>query len=220
LPLIQDCVLDVASQYGGAAPGLVTTYDKSRYHNDGTLTNVTPVQLPSGLWVNSFAGTGSINCGNDVSLDLTKALTFMFWAKFDSLGNVEMMVTRDDNVNRNFTCDKEPADKLRLIIRVGGLPTSSTHHTAMATNTWYHCAATYNKVTLETYLNAVAGTAPVAQANDVDNTNVALVIGRRSDGLFPVTGDIALLRIFNYALSPAQIRAHYHSTKWLFGVPL
>ena len=54
--------------------------DRSRWGNHGTYTNITDVQLPSGLWVRTFNGSSSIiDCG-----DLGVARALCFWFNPDS----------------------------------------------------------------------------------------------------------------------------------------
>ena len=76
-------------------------------------------------------------------------------------------------------------------------------------NTWYHVAGVYNATagTLSTYVNGVLdngtllGTIPAAQFNQAVNVN----IGRRTGG-FHFNGVIDEVRIYNGALTPAQIQ--------------
>ena len=82
--------------------------------------------------------------------------------------------------------------------------------TSRLLNTWYHVAGVYNATagTLSTYVNGVLdngtllGTIPAAQFNQTVNVN----IGRRTGG-FHFNGVIDEVRIYNGALTPAQIQA-------------
>ena len=82
--------------------------------------------------------------------------------------------------------------------------------TVRALNTWYHVAGVYNATTrtLDIYVNGVldngvlVGTVPAAQV--VSNINVN--IGRRTGGFY-FRGVIDDVRIYNRALTPAEIGA-------------
>ena len=194
-------------------------FDRSRFGNHGTYTNVTDAQLPSGLWVRSFAGNGKIDCGDGISLDLTLAMTLMAWVTFDNIANNEAIIARDDNggVKRNYLLYKDGANKTVFTFQVSNATKTTTHHTAVSAAIWYHCVATYDKVTMETYLNAVVGTSPTAETGTVDNDDTPLLIGARADGL-ELTGDVALPKIFNYALSAGQIKKIFEAERHWFGV--
>lgn len=66
--------------------------DRSRWGKHGTYTNITDVQLPSGLWIRRFNGSSSIvTCG-----DLGLAKTLSFWFDPDSI--TESVLEEIDNV--------------------------------------------------------------------------------------------------------------------------
>src|SRR6185295_7336602 len=81
--------------------------------------------------------------------------------------------------------------------------------TVRALNTWYHVAGVYDASTrtLNVYVNGVlnngvlAGTVPATQVNSSVNVN----IGRRTGGFY-FNGIIDEVRIYNRALTPAEIQ--------------
>ena len=82
--------------------------------------------------------------------------------------------------------------------------------TVRSLNVWYHVAGVYNASarTLDIYVNGVLdngtlrGTIPASQINSAVNVN----IGRRSGGFY-FNGVIDDVRIYNRALSQAEIQA-------------
>ena len=82
--------------------------------------------------------------------------------------------------------------------------------TVRSLNVWYHVAGVYNASarTLDIYVNGVlnngtlSGTIPASQINSAVNVN----IGRRSGGFY-FNGVIDDVRIYNRALSQAEIQA-------------
>ena len=86
-------------------PGIVTLYDRSRFQNNGAMTDVTWVRLPSGLWVMGFNGTTSIvNCGVGASLANLTPMTLIEW--------INPTTTGEGNSGRLF-------DKLQLVFNLG-----------------------------------------------------------------------------------------------------
>src|SRR5207249_2318423 len=82
--------------------------------------------------------------------------------------------------------------------------------TVRSLNVWYHVTGVYNASarTLDIYVNGVlnngtlSGTVPASQINSAVNVN----IGRRSGGFY-FNGVIADVRVYNRALSQAEIQA-------------
>lgn len=73
---------------------------------------------------------------------------------------------------------------------------------------WHHTVATYNRVNTVCYLDGIAGT-PTAETNALNTDPVALTIGATNVGSNNMNGRIALVRIYNRALSAAEVRARY-----------
>ena len=69
-------------------PGVVTLYDRSRFQNNGAMTDVSWTQLPSGLWVMSYNGSSSlVDLGNADSLKLKDTnFTLMLWFNPTTVG--------------------------------------------------------------------------------------------------------------------------------------
>ncbi len=216
MSLTRGLVLDVANQVGGAMPSIVTLHDWSRYQNDGAMANVTWVQLPTGLWVMDFNGaTSLVNCGNDGSLMPVTGLTILVWTYLRTLTNWDELLAKSSNaiLNGYGITNISAAAGWRCWVnhRVNNIV-----FVVPTLNVWQQIALTYNKVVVEAYRNAVSQGTDNYTADIVTNTS-NLVVGASLGG-GPFDGNIALLRIYNYALTPAQIRARYHSQKWLFGV--
>lgn len=210
-------VLDVARQRGGAMPSVVTLHDHSRMGNHGAMTDVTWSQLPSGLWVMSFNGTSSdVNCGNNPSLDLAITISIEAWVLIHT------------DINGFLVAKGNPA-------AAGGgyglflLPTTdvvrfysnAAHFTSNAVftpnNVWFHLVVTNNSLVggCIFYKNAVgAGWGTRAIVSNVDN----LHIGNHSGAAGWVDVKCALLRIYTYALTPAQIRSRFTATRRFLGV--
>ena len=219
--IIQDCVLDIASQYGGAAPGLVTTSDKSRYHNNGMLHNVTWAQLGDGLWVMEFNGTTSYMETASVVLieELWHEGTYLAW------------IYPLDVANNGIIGGNAFTSNVRILAGVLNYRTSSAggHNisgtVAVVANAWQFVVVTFQDNTIaganniKLYIDGVGETVSLNQA--IPAVNRTLLVGAQDDA--PVTvfeGYIGYAKAYNYVWTPAQIRARSHATKWMFGSPL
>ncbi len=221
--IVNECVLDVASQYGGAAPGVVTTYDKSRFHNDGTLTNVTWTQIGGGLWVTVFDGVDdNINCGSDASLDaLTGSITLKAWIKPNTLGENNSGRIFDKTLgNTGFSLfvGTPGAERGVLLLYIGGVVKYA--QAGITLGVWTHIMAVHDGSNGIIYLNTIRTLGDATGGAITDHSANDLLIGDRLGSNACFDGGIALPQAWNYAWNPAQIRANFHSEKWLFGVPL
>ncbi len=219
------CVLDVARQRGGATPSIVTLDDLSRYKNDGAMTDVSWVQLPSGLWVMSFDGTDCrVVCPNTITIG-TSDFTIEVWARCTQLPTVAVsnqgLITAD-GVGAGLTVFYYVESNNRFRVHMNGTGRSGTLTAALDLNAWvlytttfdrsgnatlYKSATLYDTIDISAEV-AVSLTAPTPTLGDV---GWAVGVGE-------FFGDMALARIYKYLLTPAQIRARYSATRRLFGV--
>ena len=219
-------VLDSRSYKGTVMPPLALE-DDSRFGNDGVFTNVTWVRLPSGLWVMSFNGATSIvNCGSNISLSsyVMGVFSFESWVYANSDGEI--------NAGRVF--HKEPGYLLALINETGAgclletlvdLSITDAHFlssTRLTVGAWHYLVMVYNRLGtkyVEVYLDgeATAGAATQGVGTLIDDTAAVLCLGNRVAGDRTFDGEISMPRIYSYALTPAQIYAHFQAERRLFG---
>ena len=207
-------VLD-PSVYRGETSPPDALEDESRYGNDGVPTDITWVRLPSGLWVRNFNGaTSKVDCGTDSSLDISGNLTMTAWVKWDGTPQWGVLITKGTSVawnNNNYTFGLTNADPPLVTFRVAGVLDSVATLTA---DTWTLVAVVYDGAGI-LYINGVSDNTgalgpPVPVAT-------ALVIGT-DDGTDNLSSDLAFPRVYNYALSAAQIYKIYNAERSLFGV--
>jgi len=195
-----------------------TTADVSGNNNTGTLTSTT--WTTAGQYGNAlvFNGTSAfVDLGNPTTLQITGSMTISAWIKSSAFpGDDAAIVSRRNNDSLGYQLDTTVDTGPRTI---GFKLTSSTGAnmarygaTAMQVNTWYFVAGVYDATarTMNVYLNGVldngqtVGTITASQQNSTLNVN----IGRRT-GLsgFAFNGTIDEVRIYNRALSQAEIQA-------------
>lgn len=214
-------VLDVARQRGGAEPSTVTLHDHSRFDNDGAMTNVTWVQLPSGLWVMSFNGTNSKvdfsaslelfpNDGiNDWSID--------FWVYGDSAveGSYREIVSHNHSAPGGFYIGHTNAVPAGM--RLGGECFGGFTAYDMPFDAWhYMCFCKRTGVGATTFhvdgVQVATGSWVAGPDIPIFRIGIQYVGGEWWDGY------VALLRAYTYALTPGQILQRFEATRRLFGV--
>ncbi len=212
-------VLD-SRRYRGETTPPDTLEDTSRFENNGVHTDITWVRLPSGLWVRSFNGTSSfVSIATAPSIDLTGPFTMMMWLNFNSWAAAMTYYNRGaDNT-----------DGLRIL---GGGTTYIIFRTSQAAvlqqtyvdasaptiGIWYHYAVTRDGVTARLYDAGVdVTTNPGAHIDPLTNNRIGY-LGQLEGGGERLDGYMAFPKIYNYALSAAEIYSRFQAERSLFGV--
>lgn len=162
--------------------------------------------------------TDYINCGTDASAVITGPLTIEAWIKPASYEVVNEIVQKGyGNANDNDeTCYQLALYNDSGVVTAGFNIGNSLGHNGvlvhMSTsdlNKWIHIAGVYNDSTLNIYKNGVL----MAQKHTkitLSPNSYPLLIGKRNDG-FPFSGQIDEVRIWNIALTQADIQnTMYH----------
>jgi|9_EtaG_2_1085328.scaffolds.fasta_scaffold03986_2 hypothetical protein len=87
----------------------------------------------------------------------------------------------------------------------------------VALNQWVHLVGTSDNVTRKIYINGVLdNTDPYSDG--IYSTDIDLQIGRQLSGGYDYNGDISAIRIYDRALSAAEVLHNYNALKGRFGV--
>ena len=128
------------------------------------------------------------------------------------------------NPYHGFYIYQEPAGTVAFVPQPGNQfissgPNDPAHGNILVPGKWYHLVVTKTDAAFTVYINGEARTSfPVPGSGFIQNgingdpllEGGATVIGRRTDGSFnPFDGTVDEAAVYDYALSPAQIRAHY-----------
>jgi len=156
-----------------------------------------------------------VNCGSSTQgsvLDLTERLTLSAWIKSDksgSTGNMDIVNRDDGGSQRQYNIHLTTGGLLRVYLN--GTPVNGTTNLNSGGATWYHVAATWDKDISEgqikVYVNGIlenTGTRSSALTSYTQAVNV----GRRESNYFD--GQIDDVRIYNYALTPLQVKQLYN----------
>jgi len=206
----------------GLPGGNSRIYDRSPYGNYGTITGATWKRLPSGLWFLSFDGTDDyVGCGSNASL---KALPISVELWFRRLGagssGTDSLISPNLYAgDKGWSIEIIEATPAIQVHGRGGTSTLTLGPSTIVDDTWYYVAFAAAANEQRFYLNGTeedSNTLAVPFAYNSFN----LTIGAHplSPAYRFVNCDIALPRIYNYALSALEIQNHFNQEKHLFGV--
>lgn len=214
--LSKGCVLDVANQLGGAMPSVVTLHDWSRYGNDGTFAGgLSWLQLAStGLWVLDHDDTNDrIAIPHSASLAITtEPFTITVWVTPHNVTGNHYLAYKGVWAAAGWGLAR-----INASIRYFDFVASAVFdvpNAFVANQTTFVCMRK-DGTDLRFYIDGEQlGAAQVVTA-DMGIDATIMHLGHAAENWY---GYMSLFRFYRYALTPAQIRARYHSTKWLFGV--
>ena len=192
-----------------------TAYDSSGYGNNGTLYNGPTWTAGKVGGALSFDGVDDyVDCGNAVSLNTTNAITVELWVKprGSYTGNYQMFVGK--NYGDSWAIARlATSDNFHWYINTTGSGWQAVTYGTLIPDNWYHLVMTYDSSTGKWYayingaqylLKTLSGTIGISSTN--------LQIGRDLTIYFS-NGLIDDVRIYNRALSAAEIKALYDATK-------
>lgn len=179
--------------------------DSSNNGNTGTLTG-------SPTWVTGhsgsalqFNGSNYAQVSNSSSLQITGDITIAAWVNRNTAGNYDVIAAKSDGTtyNYNFFFDSLYPDKESLY-SASTSPTQAISTSTVSAGSWQKVAVTRSGNTVTFYLNGSAvGTATIT--GSFGSSTVPLKIGH--DGYKGMSGSIDELRIYNRALTQAEIQA-------------
>ena len=209
----------VATTAPAVVPGLVaaypfdegagtTVFDVSGNGNNGTINGAT--WTTSGRYGNAlvFDGTSAlVTVNNSCSLQLNAAMTLEAWVNPDTVNSAYCDVIYKGNDNyylEGTTVDGGGVPGIGGTF--GGSDVVLFGPATLALNTWTHLAATYDGTTARLYVNGTQ-VASQAQTGDIATSTNALQIGGDSIYNQFFQGAIDEVRIYNRALSAAEIQS-------------
>jgi hypothetical protein len=191
-------------------------YDYSGNGNNGTLVvgSGGTQTSTSSAWSNGSSGkiNGSLNfdgtddyisISDDNSLDLTSRLTIAAWVK-TSKGTSESVVTKYGNYYFAINRDSITDGRFSLYLTSWKDSVSSVNDGA-----WHHIAATWDGSYVRLYKDGELDASFAYSGTLTANSN-PVEIGRRSDIGWYFNGQIDEVKIWNYALTPEEIKREYN----------
>jgi len=192
--------------------------DRSGNGHDGAISGAT--------WVNGIDDTGLefngttdyVDCGNDNELK-PQRLSVSAWVKADSYISDKARIIIDGDYNdsvRGYALFQSLDNEIGFAVRNGkddkGMINSST---LIDTERCYHIVGTYDGTRVKIYVNGeIEGNIPYS--NTITYGNNPITLGRyyvRPNQGYDFQGALDEVKIYNYALSPEEIKKEYEKLK-------
>jgi type II secretory pathway pseudopilin PulG len=198
-----------------------TTADRSGNDNAGMLHNNPVWQASSSCKRGSClsfadASATNVDMANSSSLNTinaTNRITVSAWIYQTSQSNYDRIITSNWATDRSWLLGVTytPSYAPTFNVKIGGVQYNAAA-SSTSLNTWYHVAGVYDGNTVKIYVNGQLQNWIALSNADLDNGPYAMAI---SDGSFSegFNGRLDEIRLYNRALSDAEILALYNATK-------
>ena len=206
-----------------------TVNDLSGTGYTGTLQNGTAFETGNGN-VFDFDGTNDvINLGNNNIVTAGSHFSLEAWAYAERYQNFDGIISRVTSTSPfggyqlNVSTQSSIAGFDFALNRSGTWTTWSVagnwHPSSLSTNTWYHVVGTYDNSTIRMYINgAEVGSGRSVSGSLQYRSGIGdTFIGRNGAGTH-FQGKIGQARIYEKALSAAEVLHNYNQTKVRFGL--
>ena len=205
------------TSYAGSG---TTWYDTSGTGNNGTLTNGPTYNSTNGGVVVLDGVDDYVTCANSTSLQITSALTLEIWfyntAFVDGLG---MIVKGPLSSDYDYMLYLSGNSSTVYFYKKDSLGNSHYGGVALSLlNRWLHIVVTHTSGGLYTmYVNGLAVDSATFTNSSIRSSSNPLYIGAgwNPDYFY---GNVGETRIYNVALSAAQVLQNYNATKGRYGL--
>ena len=148
---------------------------------------------------------------DNASVDLTDAITLEAWVYWDDASNKGILGRwHSDSNNRNYLFYKNSATTINFYINSSAI---ASYASLNATKGWTHIVGTYNRTNAVLYIDGVQQ-ATTAHTPAISTGTLPVEIGRNfTTSNQALTAPIAQPRIYNRALTAAEVLQNYNSGK-------
>jgi hypothetical protein len=204
-------------------PGSGTAwFDKSGYGNNGTLTNG-PTFSSDNLGSIVFDGVDDYTLINKTFMADAPSGTFDIWFNLTTTSGAAYSTVSNILIGKPSTPDNSfgfAAGSGNLKLRLGNV-TNLTSTVSINTGTWQSAHAVWDSTGMSIYQNGVlVANTVVSGLTWFGGSTYDTVLGRNfigsSNGSF--TGKIASTKVYNRALSAAEVQQNYNALKGRFGL--
>ena len=198
-------------------PGSGTTTTNIINGANGTLTNgVAYVSNNGGAF--DFDGTDDfILFPDDTNLNL-QTLTMESWVKLDTTLYQQAFIFEKGSVNTQYSNFQENNGNFyfrTMTLSIPDLALNLTNH--VSAGDWFHIVCTYGSGVKRIYINGVAITTQTGLTGTIPTNTNGPRIGAHSSGYY-LDGEIAVSRVYNKALTAAEVLQNYNAQKSRFGL--
>ena len=208
--------------------GSTTWNDVSRSGNNGTLVNGPTFNSANGGSI-VFDGTNDYNTSNNnIGISSNQARTIDLWCYLNNSTSRHVLCSWG-GFGVNILCNLEVNQVVGVNTNYpyfAGFNNDAYIAKTIPTNTWANLTLTYNGGTINSsngiamYINGVSQTTLFPSGNlTLNTTDSKVYIGYEGAGnRNPMNGRISNCKIYNRALSAAEVLQNYNTTKTRFGI--
>ena len=226
-PKVEFTNVDTGNGNFSSMPNVTTWYDMSGNGNNGTLTN-TPYYIMGSNSNNnyiSFDGTDDhISVAYNAALKPTSAITMESFCYIQNNGESWASLIQ---YPQNSSSHTDPYFDWAIYLnmssrvlhtRIDGEGVSSSSN-VWNFNEWIYVAITFENQSVKYYVNgASVGSSSVTKTSIVYDANNPVFIGKNASGTEPFEGRIGIIKVYNRALSAAEIQQNFNATRSRFGI--
>ena len=186
-----------------------TVLDRSGKGNNGVISSATWAATGRFGKALAFNGTSSwVTVADSTSLDLTTGMTLEAWVypTTTMTGWRTVMMKEQPGADIYYLSANTDMNQPATGVSIGGSIRQLNAGTTIPVNAWTHLTATYDGTTQRLYING-AQVASQAQTGSITVSGSAMHIGGNSVWGEYFQGLIDEVRVYNRALSPAEIQA-------------
>ena len=203
-PSIADLIAGVGSKW----------YDISGNNNHGTILNSAALYNSSGYM--NFDG---VDDGVTATHTSPTTITLSVWWQAASTGAYQYILdTNTDNSSYGFTIQINPG-LTGFYTTLGGVIFDNLVSYTFTSGNWYNIVVTFDGTTVIRYINGVqvASTGGYFDSSIIYSSS-NFRIGLSSTGIYPTKGKIPIVKIYNRALSVAEVKQNFNATRGRFGL--
>lgn len=153
------------------------------------------------------------NCGNHTSFDMTEEMSFEVLLKMEDPGHYPCIVCKKIPAGNSSYYFQFVTYTRKIAIFISGVtPGWEGANTAVPLHTWTHLVGVWNGSDVRYYFNGLPDGVILNRTGTARVTPNNLYVGARDNADYPFDGKIALMRIFNKALTAEQIREAYEQS--------
>jgi hypothetical protein len=212
--------LDASNRY--SYPGTGTSWtDLSGNGNNGTLIGEPSFNSGNGGSIVFDGSNDRVNLGTTSILKFTNNFTINIWFKFNTLLGFQAIISNNENGGYGIIANPGNS-RLETFYWVNGYKRSGDSMTNYNTSSWFNVSVSFNGNNIIFYRNGNL-IENVSAIGTVSTTNEPLTIGANPIGNGAsfsdfFNGRIAIIQLYNRALSAAEVLQNYNATKGRFGL--
>lgn len=139
--------------------------------------------------------------------------TFSAWINSDAPTATQSIFTTGSNANGAAILFQYDGVNKRVGLSTFGTDAHSGNNSLLPNTGYHHVVATINATTITLYIDGVQRGTPLTLNHTLNTTSFIWRIGRRHNSTEYFTGDIDDVRVWNTALSAAEVAALYYSNE-------